>query len=171
MFAPASPWEAFQHEGSDVGIPRRPSLVGTVMAVLVVAYLMLGFGLFFTCIMATFQHRGQDSDAKPWCVSGTLSNGVLRILLVIAFVCIGYAVPHFREVMSIIASVCCSCNNVFFPLFFAYKLERQSSTPAKPTGLSCRARHAGIVVLALFCAIVGVHDSISKLIAKMAPAF
>merc|ERR1719440_2133777 len=113
------------------------------MAVLVTVYLLLGFGLFFTCVMSTVQRLSRHEPA--WSVPGTWTNFLLRACIVILCVCIGCSVPHFREIMSIMAAVCCSCNNVFFPLLFAYRLEW--STSAKPMSGLCKAGHACIFTL------------------------
>merc|ERR1740130_1823287 len=94
--------------------------IGIAMAVLVTTYLFLGFSLFFKCIAGMVRNAlGQSQLYKE----GTVANHMLRVLMVIAVVLMGLAVPHFRDVMAIMSSICCSCNNVFFPLLFAYKLD------------------------------------------------
>jgi len=165
IFTPASPREAFRVAdiGTDIALhAHRPrvNILGTLMAVLVTTYLLLGFALFFACVVVTVQ-KSLGGYAPP----GTLANKMLRGAMVLACVGTGLAVPHFREVMAIMASVCCSCNNVIFPLLFAFKLE--SSPGAIRVSFPRRLCHMCIVALALFCAIFGLHDSFVKLVGKM----
>jgi len=165
IFTPASPLQAFRVADIGPGIAlhaHRPhfDILGTIMAVLVTTYLLLGFALFFACVVVTVQ-KSLGGYAPP----GTLANKMLRGAMVLACVGTGLAVPHFREVMAIMASVCCSCNNVIFPLLFAFKLE--SSPGAIRVSFPRRLCHMCIVALALFCAIFGLHDSFVKLVGKM----
>merc|ERR1719453_2903287 len=69
MFPPTGPEDAFASGPRPPRLGQEPSSVGTVMALLVTTYLLLGFGLFFTCIMSTVQQLG--TDEASWTRPGT----------------------------------------------------------------------------------------------------
>jgi len=163
MFAPKSPEEALA-EKREVGTPSVSSaLLARAMAVLMTTYLFPSFALFFACFFGAVQKIGFGAQC---CAPGTVMNVLFRVFLVLVCVVVGLKVPHFREVMAIIASVCCSCNNVFFPLFFAHVLARRPGG-TKPS--ICRHFvHFFIFLLAMFCLVFGLKDSITRLVSKMA---
>lgn len=139
--------------------------LGTLMAGLVSTYLLIGFALFFACVMGLLQNIRPTSVV---CVPNSWQNRGLRIFLVLAVSGVGLMVPHFREVMAIMSSICCSCNNVFFPLIFAHKLE--SELPENDeTRTSCirRIAHVFIFLIAVYCFCMGLHDSVLKLVKEM----
>ena len=76
MFSPGSPREAFEKERVSGVEVRQPSALGTLMAVLVTIYLLLGFGLFFVCVMGTVQQLGNAGAA--WSTPGNWANSLLR---------------------------------------------------------------------------------------------
>lgn len=133
--------------------------IGIIMAVLVTTYLFLGFSLFFKCIAGMVRNFGGTSRLYK---EGHIANQILRTLMVVAVVAAGLAVPHFRDLMAIMSSVCCSCNNVFFPLIFAFKLENPSTVTDHR-----RILHGCIFLLGIFCFSLGLWSSLSNLYNKM----
>merc|ERR1711971_1359864 len=99
--------------------------------------------------MGMIQKLAPDRDI---CQPLTFQNRCLRVSIVLGVSAIGLSVPHFREVMAIMASICVTCNNVFFPLFFAHKLEwHLPPGDERRTPLWRRFCHALILTLGLFC--------------------
>jgi len=135
--------------------------IGIIMAILVTTYLFLGFSLFFKCIAGMVRNCGGRSSVVF--KEGHWANKILRALMVVAVVCAGLACPHFRDLMAIMSSVCCSCNNVFFPLIFAFKLENPSQQPDRRP----RLLHGCIFLLGIFCFCLGLWSSLSNLYNKM----
>jgi len=163
MFAPKGPDEAFAEKRKVHTADLSSHILGRLMAFLVSIYLFLGFALFFACFFGAVQKFGCSCEC---CGPGTPMNVILRIIMVICFVAVGLTVPHFREVMAIMSSICCSCNNVFFPLLFAHILARRDG--GKKPSLLRHFLHFLIFLLGVFCAVVGLRDSALRLISKMA---
>jgi len=137
------------------------SVLGTFMTLLVSTYLFIGFSLFFACIIGTIQKLN-----LPYGLSEPMSpsNRALRACIIFAVSGIGLFIPHFREVMAIMSSICCSCNNVFFPLLFSRKLEMdlKEDYAELRTSSTRRIGHVLILLLAFFCASLGLKDSVSQ---------
>jgi len=149
--------ECFAMEGRPIFISPLGlcnSYIGILMSVLMTTYLFLGFGLFFKVFSGLVAKIGGD---RPCFISGNPFNWALRISIVLGAVVIGAAVPNFRAVLAIAASICCPCNNVFFPLMFDWYL----SSRERPL---CRSMvHCCIVLLAMLCFTLGLYRSISNL--------
>jgi len=161
MFPPMTPEEARKAEQGELPHGHgggRP--VGIIMAVLVTLYLFLSFSLFFKCTAGMIQNlvngmcKLENSDTERYAI---------RLLLVIVVVLVATAVPHFRALMAIMSAICCSCNNVFFPLLFAFKLEDGEFR----VSMSRRLVHSCICILGLFCFCLGLYNSVSTLIKEM----
>lgn len=169
MFPPRTPQEAMDSQETQARDNVVSNPIGVLMAVLVTTYLFLGFSLFFKCILGMMQKllhsRSREGSLLNFIYEeGTWGNSILRSLLVIMVVLIGLAVPHFRDIMAIMSSVCCSCNNVFFPLLFAMKLEPPGSATRSHLRRLC---HLGIVLLGVFCFCLGLWSSLSNLVREM----
>jgi len=161
----------FQIQHGDEGM-HRPWFdkigLGKMMSVLVTSYLLIGFTLFFTVVMGMVQKLRPESSI---CVPLSALNRCMRVTIVLAVSGIGLCMPHFREVMAIMASVCVTCNNVFFPLFFSHKLEWDAnlkSDDPRRTSVCRNIGHFFILCLGIFCFCLGLHDSILKLIEELA---
>jgi len=138
------------------------SCIGVIMALLVSTYLLLGFSLFFKCIAGMMQNLG-DPEKHEVFRKDSPANRLLRAAVVVVVALIGLFVPDFRDLMAVVSSVCCSCNNVFFPLLFAYKLGEPGST----TSLQRRVLHGCILLLGVFCLTLGLSSSIPNLVAHL----
>lgn len=161
MFPPATPHQARMSDRKDLGSDRRQGRpFGIVMAVLVTIYLFLSFSLFFKCTAGMLQNLLSSVCSFE---SSDTSHYAIRVMLVIVVVLVAEAVPHFRTLMAIMSSVCCSCNNVFFPLLFAFKLEDREFR----VSVYRRMVHICILVLALLCFCLGLFNSVSNLVKEM----
>lgn len=142
------------------------------MAVLVTSYLFMGFSLFFKCVSGMLRNFLGGGAFASMHTEGHIRNTILRSIMVIVVVLVGLAVPHFRDVMAIMSAVCCSCNNVFFPLLFAVKLENQSHPEGSPGVSQCRRlAHFGIFLLGIFCFCLGLWSSLGNLMKEMGHHF
>lgn len=168
MYPPRTLDEALSFQGlEEHDMIQNP--IGIIMAVLVTTYLFLGFSLFFKCIAGMVRNLLGKSQLYK---EGTVANQMLRTFMVVAIVAVGLAVPHFLDVMAIMSSVCCSCNNVFFPLAFAFKLEMFGDSEAgmKSPYRVTRCRRIGltcIMILGIFCFSLGLWSSLSNLAREM----
>jgi hypothetical protein len=168
MFPPRTPEEALYNQGPEARENSGINPIGVLMAVLVTTYLFLGFSLFFKCVAGMMKNLlggRENSSLNRLYKEGTRENNVLRGVMVVIVVMVGLAVPHFRDLMAIMSSVCCSCNNVFFPLLFACLLEKESAGTRFSTGR--RIAHLAIFVLGLFCFSLGLWSSLSNLLQEM----
>jgi len=138
------------------------SWIGVAMAFLVSTYLFLGFSLFFKCIAGMMQNLGDPQKHEVFRKDST-ANRLLRAAVVCLVVFIGLFVPDFRDLMAVVSSICCSCNNVFFPLLFASKL----SAPGSTTSLPRQFFHGCILLLGTFCLILGLASSVPNLVAHL----
>jgi len=119
--------------------------------------LFLGFGLFFKVFSGLVQKIGGDKECFR---NDTWLNWLFRGSVVASVVAIGIVVPDFRAVLSIAASICCPCNNVFFPLIFDWKLNPSQH------GRFRRFVHLCIAILAMFCFTMGLYKSVSNIISE-----
>lgn len=163
MFPPESPCgRDGMHDKANTTLHRgNYTWIGVTMASLVSIYLLLGFSLFFKCIAGMLQNLG-DPHTHAVFRKDSRANRLLRAAVVVVVVLIGLLVPDFRDVMAVVSSICCSCNNVFFPLLFAY-----SSKLADPKGILTswprRLLHGCIFLLGLCCLTLGLSSSVPNL--------
>jgi amino acid permease len=147
-------------EGTSVFTGPTSPYVGRIMALMVIINLILSFPVYFQCVIRSVERMSPEAG---WATFGNSANVLLRVILILSATTIGALVPYFRDVLAILASVACSCNNILFPLFFAYKLNAGLVTmgPAK------KVAHFAIISLALVCLVLGLIDAVGGLIKKI----
>jgi len=138
---------------------RTTVIIPEMTACCVLVNLLLSYPL---CMMSVFVSIQSLESAQETMAPGTCGNYLMRTGFVALTVGIALALEDFPLVFGLFASVNMPIQSVFVPILFGTRIRKQIG--AKLPGPCRRIVHAFMMVVALFCLVVGTTNAVKGIV-------
>jgi amino acid permease len=138
---------------------RHSNVVPTAMSCCMLVNLVISYPLLLAPVFIAIQRTPYGKENLQL---GSKRNLFMRTTIVLLTVAIPLVFDDFSLIFDLFASICMPVQGVLIPIVFGSKIRKKVG--AEDTCLSRKILHVMMSTVAIFCMIIGLTDSMSKMV-------